>query len=50
MLQLLAQEKEEVELDVEDTKFLYKFLAKDWAKVLFVGKGKEKEEKKGEGS
>ena len=28
-LQLLAQEKEEAGLDMEDTKFLYKFLAKD---------------------
>ena len=49
-LQLLAQDKEEVGLDMEDTRFLYKFLAEDWARVLLAGKGKgkEKEEKKNE--
>ena len=44
-LQLLAQEKDEVGLDMEDTKFLYKFLAKDWTKVFLARKGKQKDEK-----
>ena len=47
--QLLAQDKDEAGLDMEDTRFLYKFLAEDQARVLLVGKGKEKEEKKEEG-
>ena len=43
---MLAMDKEEAGLDKEDTKFLCKFIAEDWARVLLVGKGKEKEEKK----
>ena len=49
-LQMLAMDKDEVGLDMEDTKFLYKFLVEDWARVLLAGKGKEKEEKKDETS
>ena len=44
-LQLLAQEKEEVGLDIQDTKFLYKFLAKDQDSVLLARKGNQKDEK-----
>ena len=45
-LQMLAMDKEEAGLDKEDTKFLYKFLAKNWASVLLASKGKDKEENK----
>lgn len=45
-LQLLVQEKDEMRLDMEDTKILYKFLADDWARVLLARKGKNKDENK----
>ena len=41
-LQFMAKEKEEEGLGMEDTKILYKFLAKDWAMVFLAGKGKQK--------
>jgi cell division protein ZapA (FtsZ GTPase activity inhibitor) len=43
-LQLLAQEKEETRMDMEDHKFLFKFLADDWALVMLAAKGKERTE------
>ena len=43
-LQLLAQEKEDVGMDMEDHKLLFKFLADDWAWILLDAKGKEKKE------
>ena len=41
-LQLLAQEKEDVGLDMEDHKLLFKFLADDWAQIPLHEKGKGK--------
>ena len=43
-LQLLAQEKEEEGLDMEDHKLLFKFLADDWAQILLHARGKGKKE------
>ena len=43
-LQLLAQEKEDARMDMEDHKLLFKFLVDDWAQILLVAKGKEKTE------
>ena len=43
-LQLLAQEKEEAGLDMEDHKLLFKFLADDWAQILLNARGKGKRE------
>ena len=42
-LQLLAQEKDDTWMNMEENKLLYKFLVEDWAHVLIAGKGKEKE-------
>jgi len=42
---LMAWEKDGIRMDMEDNKILYKFLADDWAQVLLVGKGKDKDEK-----
>ena len=43
-LQLLAQEKEEKGLDMEDHKLLFKFLTDDWAQILLHARGKGKKE------
>ena len=43
--QLLAQEKDETGLDMEDSKLLYKFVADNCARVLLARKGNEKDEK-----
>ena len=43
-LQLLAQEKEEEGLDMEDHKLLFKFLTDDWAQILLHARGKGKKE------
>ena len=43
-LQLLAKEKEDEGLDMEDHKLLFKFLADDWAQILLHAKGKRKKE------
>ena len=43
-LQLLAQEKEEASLDMEDHKLLFKFLADEWAQILLNAKGKGKKD------
>ena len=43
-LQLLAQEKEDAGLDMEDHKLLFKFLVDDWAQILLHARGKGKKE------
>ena len=42
-LELLAHESEEEGLRKEDSKLLYNFLAKDWAKVLLAEKGNKQD-------
>ena len=44
-LQLLAQEKEDMGMDMEDHKLLFMFLANDWDRILLDAKGKGKKEK-----
>ena len=44
-LQLLAYKKDEIGMDMEDNKLLFKFLVEDWDWVLLDGKGKERDEK-----
>ena len=43
-LQLLAHEKEDASMDMEDHKLLFKFLADDWAQIPLHANGKGKNE------
>ena len=43
-LQLLAQEKEDAGMDIEDHKLLFKFFADDKVQILLDAKGKGKKE------
>ena len=43
-LQLLALEKEGAGMDMEDHKFLFKFLVDDWDQILLHAKGKGQNE------